>query len=41
MVLETLVPVLKIPRASLVQAGLSSLCVLSWDLSVNIFVGIS
>lgn len=32
MVSEALVPVLEFPRAGLVQAGLSSLCVLCWDL---------
>lgn len=36
MVLESLVPVLGIPRAGPVQGGLSSLGVLSWDLSKKI-----
>lgn len=41
MVLESLVPVLGIPRAEPVQGGLSSLGVLNWDLSVNSLVGVS
>lgn len=39
MILETLVPALEIPRAVLVQAGLSSLGIQSWNLSINTLAG--